>query len=66
MIISGARIYFPPNNQLPKASDDMLTFAVVGMLTLSRTIYYLSTRAVIGSLPPSFFQRSRLRDNRRY
>lgn len=29
MIISGARIYFPPDNQLPKASDDMLTFAVV-------------------------------------
>lgn len=29
MIIAGARIYFPPDNQLPKASDDMLTFAVV-------------------------------------
>lgn len=29
IIISGARIYFPPDNRLPKASSDMLTFAVV-------------------------------------
>ena len=29
IIISGARIYFPPDNQLPSPSSDMLTFAVV-------------------------------------
>lgn len=29
IIIAGARIYFPPDNRLPNASGDMLTFAVV-------------------------------------
>ena len=29
IIIAGARIYFPPDNRLPDASGDMLTFAVV-------------------------------------
>ncbi|MDM3324300.1 MULTISPECIES: hypothetical protein [Citrobacter] len=29
IIISGIRIYFPPDNVLPEPSKDMLTFAVV-------------------------------------
>lgn len=29
IIISGVRIYFPPNNTLPVPSGEMLTFAVV-------------------------------------
>ncbi|HGK4674400.1 TPA: hypothetical protein ACJ2WV_003672 [Kluyvera georgiana] len=29
IIISGIRIYFPPDNVLPEPSTDMLTFAVV-------------------------------------
>jgi hypothetical protein len=29
IIISGVRIYFPPDNVLPEASKDMLTFAVI-------------------------------------
>ncbi|EPJ9674440.1 TPA: hypothetical protein I8190_003151 [Citrobacter freundii] len=29
IIISGVRIYFPPDNKLPSPSSDMLTFAVV-------------------------------------
>ncbi|HAT3951836.1 TPA: hypothetical protein I9Y43_000363 [Kluyvera ascorbata] len=29
IIISGIRIYFPPDNVLPEPSNDMLTFAVV-------------------------------------
>lgn len=29
IIISGVRIYFPPDNVLPEPSKDMLTFAVV-------------------------------------
>lgn len=55
MIISGARIYFPPDNQLPKASDDMLTFAVVR--DADTIPDYLSTKAVSGSLPPLVFSK---------
>lgn len=29
IIISGVRIYFPPDNKLPSPSSDMLTFAIV-------------------------------------
>ncbi len=29
VIVSGVRIYLPPDNVLPKPSTDMLTFAVV-------------------------------------
>ncbi len=29
IIISGVRIYFPPDNTLPAPSSDMLTFAVI-------------------------------------
>lgn len=29
IIISGVRIYFPPDNTLPAPSTDMLTFAVI-------------------------------------
>ena len=29
IIISGVRIYFPPDNNLPTPSSDMLTFAVI-------------------------------------
>ncbi len=29
IIISGVRIYFPPDNTLPAPSSDMLTFAII-------------------------------------
>lgn len=29
IVVSGVRIYLPPDNQLPSPSPDMLTFAVV-------------------------------------
>lgn len=55
MIIPGARIYFPSDNLLPKASDDMLTFAVIR--DADTIPDYLSTKVVSGSLPRLVFSK---------
>lgn len=59
VIVSGVRIYLPPDNVLPKPSTDMLTFAVVKDRDLSLTTCLWCTGMDTGNWPPQILQRNR-------
>lgn len=56
VIVSGVRIYLPPDNVLPKPSTDMLTFAVVKDRDLSLTTCLWCTGMDAGNWPRKFYK----------